>query len=132
MKIQFKRVALVATVALTMLATTVMPAAAATRHPISGTCRSDGQWYISELDRKVASSDTTIRASFYDFCVRTMYFKIINAGTGAQIGSTIAASGDAQALATHVKAGTLINNAFRLSSSCYIWQDRDFAGYEWY
>jgi hypothetical protein len=132
MKIMFHKITTVmvlACIAATMFA---LPAVAASKHSISGTCRNDAQWYISGIDRKVPSSNTAIRASFYDLCVRSMYFKLLNANTGAQFGSTIVASGDVQTLATGVKAGTLFNNAFKLASSCYFWQDRTFAGYQWY
>ena len=121
MKVMFHKITVVmvlACIAATMFA---LPAVAATRHSISGTCRSDAQWYVSALDRKVPSSNTAIRASFYNLCVRSMYFKLIDANTGGQLGSTIVASGDVQTLATGVKAGTL-----------FIWQDRHFAGYQWY
>lgn len=120
---------LLACIALTVFA---MPAIAASKYQIAGTCRSDAQWYVSAIDRRVASEGTTIRASFYNLCCRDVYFRLINANTGSQFGSTIVASGDTQTLATSVKAGTLFNNAFRLSSSCNPLQDRKFAGYEWY
>ncbi len=124
-------------VGLTLLACTVMaifalPAVAVSKHSISGTARSDQQWYISAIDRKVPTSNTTIQASFHDLCAKRLYFKLINANTGDQLGSTIVASGNVQPLATKVRAGTLFNNAFRLSADCYSWQDRDFAGYQWY
>lgn len=122
-------VMVLACIAATMFA---LPAVAASKYSISGTCRSDALWYVSALDRKVPSANTAIRASFYDLCVKSMYFRLINANTGAQLGSTIVASGDVQTLATGVKAGTLFNNSFRLSSPCYYWQDRNFAGYQWY
>lgn len=125
---------LVSLTLLACIATAVfaLPAVAATKHSISGTCRSDAQWFISAIDRKVPNSNTAIRASFYDLCVKSVYFKLINAKTGSQLGSTIVASGNVQTLATGVRAGTLFNNAFKLSATCYIWQDRDFAGYQWY
>lgn len=119
---------------LACIATSVfaLPAVAASKHSISGTCRNDAQWYISEIDRKVQTNSTSIRASFHDLCVRPMYFKLIHVDTGAQLGVTIVASGDAQTLATGVRAGTMFNNAFKLASPCYPWQDRTFSGYQWY
>jgi len=119
---------------LACIATTIfaLPAVAASKHEISGTCRSDALWYVSAIDRKVPSANTTIQASFYNLCVKSVYFKLINANTGSQLGSTIVANGNVQTLATGVRAGTLFNNAFRLSAPCYFWQDRNFAGYEWY
>ncbi|MHB9003444.1 MAG: hypothetical protein ACYC6C_05195 [Coriobacteriia bacterium] len=132
MKVTFHKITAVMVLACIVATMFALPAVAASKHSISGTCRSDGGWYVSGIDRMVPSANTSIRASFYDLCVRSMYFKLLNANTGAQFGSTIVASGDVQTLATGVKAGTLFNNAFKLSSSCYFWQDRTFAGYQWY
>lgn len=132
MKVMFHKITVVmvlACIAATMFA---LPAVAASKHYISGTCRNDAQWHISEIDRKVPSANTAIQASFYNLCVRSVYFKLINANTGSQFGSTIVANGNVQTLATGVRAGTLFSNAFKLSTPCYFWQDRNFAGYEWY
>lgn len=132
MKDMFHKIVVVMMLACIAATTFALPAVAASKHEISGTCRSDAQWYVSTIDRKVPTANTAIQACFYNLCVRSMYFKLINANTGSQFGSTIVASGNVQTLATGVKAGTLFNNAFKLSSTCYFWQDRNFAGYEWY
>lgn len=132
MKGFFRKTAAMALLACIVTAVFALPAAAVSKYSISGKCRDDATWYISEIDRKVASSNTAIRASFHDLCCKSMYFKLINAKTGGQLGATIVASSDVQTLASGVKAGTLFNNAFKLSGSCYSWQDRSFAGYQWY
>ncbi|MBI5230595.1 MAG: hypothetical protein HY876_00310 [Coriobacteriales bacterium] len=132
MKAILHKVAALALLASIATAVLALPAIAASKHSIAGTCRNDAQWYVSTTDRTVASNNTSIQASFHDLCVKPMQFKLINAKTGGQLGRTITASGDVQTLATAVKAGTVFNNAFRLTSSCYSWQDRNFAGSEWY
>lgn len=109
-----------------------LPAFAASKYAISGTCNANGSWYLSEIDRKVPSSNTSIRASFHNLCAKSVYFRLIDAKTGRQLGSTIVASGEVQTLATGVKAGTLFNNSFKLSGSVFPWQDRTFAGSQWY
>lgn len=132
MKRTIQRLVTMTVLAAITAAVFALPALAASKYSISGTCNADGSWYLSELDRKVPSSNTSIRVSFHDLCAKSMYFRLINANTGKQFGSTIVASSDIQTLATGVKAGTLFNNSFKLSGSVYPWQDRKFAGSQWY
>lgn len=115
-----------------MVASALALPAFAAAYSISGTCRDDAQWYISTNIRTVGADNTTIRASFHNLCVKPMEFKLINANTGAQLGTTIVASTDVKNLATGVRKGTQFKNAYRLTSSCFSWQDRDFAGTEYY
>lgn len=132
MKKTIKRFVALAVLAAIAAVIFALPAVAASKYAISGSCNADGSWYVSEIDRKVPSSNTSIRASFYDLCAKSMYFRLIDAKTGKQLGSTIVASSDIQTLATGVKAGTLFNNSFKLSGAVYPWQDRKFAGSQWY
>ncbi len=132
MKWTIRKFVAVSVLAVIVGAVFALPALAASKYAIGGTCNANGTWYLSEIDRKVPSSKTSIRASFHNLCAKSMYFRLIDAKTGKQLGSTIVASGDVQTLATGVKAGTLFNNSFKLSAAVLPWQDRKFSGYQWY
>ncbi|GAA2774768.1 MULTISPECIES: hypothetical protein [Kitasatospora] len=105
--------------------------AAATGHPIDGTCYESGSWFRSSNVRTLSSGSTSVRVSFSTTPSKGLAFYINNYNTGAGYATIFAPPTGTQTLASGLRAGTQFQNNFRLQTAGH--QDNySFSGSETY